>query len=229
MSENPYQKLQVLESETNPLNRQDRLKAITGPLLFWYREHARDLPWRREPTPYAVWISEIMRQQTRVEAVRPYFIRFMDALPDVRALSLVPDDRLLKLWEGLGYYNRARNLKRTAQIVVNEYGGCLPDTKEELQKLPGIGSYTAGAVASIAYGKPEPAVDGNVLRVILRLTARLSDVKWKRTWRRLCQRRTAAPLIRACSRSARPSVYRTARRTVQNVRCVPFVWQRETV
>ena len=136
MSDGLYRKLQVLESNDRPLDRVSRLKAMTDPLLAWYHEHARILPWREEPEPYRVWISEIMLQQTRVEAVKPYFARFMEALPDVKALAAVPDDRLLKLWEGLGYYNRARNLKKAAQIIVNEYGGRLPDTKEELLKLP---------------------------------------------------------------------------------------------
>ena len=176
MSDGLYRKLQVLESEERPLDRISRLEAMTGPLLAWYREHARILPWREEPEPYRVWVSEIMLQQTRVEAVKPYFARFMEALPDVKALAAVPDDRLMKLWEGLGYYNRARNLKKAAQIIVNEYGGRLPDTKEELFKLPGIGSYTAGAVASIAYGKREAAVDGNVLRVISRVLASREDI-----------------------------------------------------
>ena len=176
MSDGLYRKLQVLESEERPLDRISRLEAMTGPLLAWYREHARILPWREEPEPYRVWVSEIMLQQTRVEAVKPYFARFMEALPDVKALAAVPDDRLMKLWEGLGYYNRARNLKKAAQIIVNEYGGRLPDTKEELLKLPGIGSYTAGAVASIAYGKREAAVDGNVLRVISRVLASREDI-----------------------------------------------------
>ena len=121
-------------------------------------------------------VSEIMLQQTRVEAVKPYFARFMEALPDVETLAAAADDRLLKLWEGLGYYSRAKNLKKTAQILVNEYGGRLPDTREELLSLPGIGSYTAGAIASIAYGKPEPAVDGNVLRVLARLLACRDDI-----------------------------------------------------
>ncbi|MCD8096781.1 MAG: A/G-specific adenine glycosylase [Lachnospiraceae bacterium] len=152
------------------------LEQIVRPLLTWYDEHARSLPWREEPTPYRVWVSEIMLQQTRVEAVRPYFERFLQALPDVRALSACPEDELLKLWEGLGYYNRARNLKRATQIIVEEYDGQFPADYEALLGLPGIGSYTGGAIASIAFGIPVPAVDGNVLRVLSRLMASYDDI-----------------------------------------------------
>ena len=140
-------------------------KEIAQPLLIWYRENARDLPWRKEISPYRVWVSEIMLQQTRVEAVKPYFARFMQELPDVRALAEVDEERLLKLWEGLGYYSRARNLQKAARQVCEQYGGELPADYEKLQKLCGIGAYTAGAIASIAYGIPVPAVDGNVMRV----------------------------------------------------------------
>ncbi|MCD8197231.1 MAG: A/G-specific adenine glycosylase [Lachnospiraceae bacterium] len=152
------------------------LEQIVRPLLSWYDEHARALPWREEPTPYRVWVSEIMLQQTRVEAVRPYFERFLKALPDVQTLAECPEDELLKLWEGLGYYNRARNLKRAAQIIVEEYDGRFPADYEALQELPGIGSYTAGAIASIAFGISVPAVDGNVLRVLSRLIASYDDI-----------------------------------------------------
>ncbi|MCM1057411.1 MAG: A/G-specific adenine glycosylase [Firmicutes bacterium] len=146
-----------------------RLETIPKPLLEWYDKNRRILPWREEPTPYRVWVSEIMLQQTRVEAVKPYFERFMSALPDVRALAEAEEEQLLKLWEGLGYYNRVRNLQRAALQILNEYGGEMPEEYEELLKLTGIGSYTAGAIASIAYGRPVPAVDGNVLRVLARL------------------------------------------------------------
>lgn len=146
-----------------------RLTAIPKPLLEWYDKNRRILPWREEPTPYRVWVSEIMLQQTRVEAVKPYFERFMSALPDVNALAEAPEELLLKLWEGLGYYNRVRNLQRAALQIVNEYGGEMPGEYEALLKLTGIGSYTAGAISSIAYGRPVPAVDGNVLRVLARV------------------------------------------------------------
>lgn len=144
-------------------------------LLQWYGENARVLPWRDDPQPYKVWVSEIMLQQTRVEAVKPYFQRFMEVLPDLESLAQAEEQILLKLWEGLGYYNRARNLQKAAQQALSEYGG-LPSTAEELIRLPGIGPYTAGAVASIAFGRPVPAVDGNVLRVVARLMAYDGDI-----------------------------------------------------
>ncbi|MBW7572843.1 A/G-specific adenine glycosylase [Caproiciproducens faecalis] len=160
-----------------------QLHKIVKPLLSWYDANARVLPWRDNPTPYRVWVSEIMLQQTRVEAVKPYFERFTAELPSVEALAAAPEEQLLKLWEGLGYYSRVRNLQKAAQIVMEQYGGILPDQPEELLRLPGIGEYTAGAVASIAYGRPAPAVDGNVLRVLSRVTASrepISDLSVKR-------------------------------------------------
>ena len=176
MPGNLYGRLQVMESEKAPFDPPGRIRAAAAPLLSWYDSHARILPWRERPEPYRVWISEIMLQQTRVEAVKPYFGRFMEALPDIGALAQVEEERLLKLWEGLGYYNRARNLKKAAVTVVENYDGRLPASYEELLKLPGIGSYTAGAIASIAYGIPVPAVDGNVLRVVSRLLASREDI-----------------------------------------------------
>ncbi len=152
------------------------LVELAQPLLEWYDDHARILPWREHPTPYRVWISEIMLQQTRVEAVRPYYERFMGRYPDVESLACAEDDELLKLWEGLGYYNRARNLKKAAVMIMEEYGGVMPASYERLLALPGIGSYTAGAIASIAFGIPRPAVDGNVLRVIARAVCYEKDV-----------------------------------------------------
>lgn len=153
-----------------------RLKETVKPLVEWFRENKRDLPWRRRMDAYRVWISEIMLQQTRVEAVKPYYERFLSELPDVKALSEVPEDRLLKLWEGLGYYNRARNLKYAACQIMEEYGGEFPETYEEIRSLKGIGSYTAGAISSFVYNIPKPAVDGNVLRVVSRITADDSDI-----------------------------------------------------
>lgn len=145
------------------------LLGIPKPLLKWYDNKKRILPWREKPTPYRVWISEIMLQQTRVEAVKPYFERFMKALPDVRTLAYAKEEELLKLWEGLGYYNRVRNLQKAALQIMEEYGGDMPADYDKLLSLKGIGSYTAGAVSSIAFGKVYPAVDGNVLRVIARV------------------------------------------------------------
>ena len=152
------------------------LEEIVVPLLEWYDKQKRTLPWRSKPTPYRVWVSEIMLQQTRVEAVKPYFERFMKALPTVRKLAACPEEELLKLWAGLGYYNRVRNMQKTAQILVQENKGELPAQFDELMKLPGIGKYTAGAISSIAFGIPVPAVDGNVLRVITRITADERDI-----------------------------------------------------
>ena len=148
----------------------------TEHLLAWYEANKRDLPWRRTTEAYPVWISEIMLQQTRVEAVRGYWTRFLEALPTVEALATVEEDRLLKLWEGLGYYSRARNLKRAAQQIMERFGGALPKDYAALLSLPGIGEYTAGAIASIAFGIPVPAVDGNVLRVMARLRDDASDI-----------------------------------------------------
>ncbi|MFR5602480.1 MAG: A/G-specific adenine glycosylase [Lachnospiraceae bacterium] len=175
-SPNLYDQLQVLESGEKRLDRLDRLKAMNRPLLAWYEEHARVLPWREQPEPYRVWISEIMLQQTRVEAVKPYFHRFMEAVPTIKQLAVLEEDRLFKLWEGLGYYNRARNLQKAAVIMAEEYGGQMPGDYESLLKLPGIGSYTAGAIASIAFGIPVPAVDGNVLRVLSRVLGSREDI-----------------------------------------------------
>ena len=152
------------------------LKQLIEPLQKWFRGNARVLPWRENPMAYYVWISEIMLQQTRVEAVKPYFDRFIRELPDVKSLAECPEDKLLKLWEGLGYYNRVRNLKIAANQILDDYDGIIPAEYDELLKLKGIGHYTAGAIASIAYGKPVPAVDGNVLRVISRVTADDSDI-----------------------------------------------------
>ena len=164
-----------------------RLKNAAQTLCGWYHEVERPLPWRQSPTPYHVWLSEIMLQQTRIEAVIPYYERFIGELPDVASLAAVEDGRLMKLWEGLGYYSRARNLKKAAQTVMEQYGGALPQTAKELRKLAGIGPYTAGAVASIAFGQPEPAVDGNVLRVVSRLLADPSDIMLPATRERVTE------------------------------------------
>lgn len=144
--------------------------------MQWYRDNHRALPWRSTRDPYRIWLSEIMLQQTRVTAVIPYYERFTEALPTVFDLAAVDDDRLMKLWQGLGYYSRARNLKRAAVQIVTEYGGTLPDSYRELCRLPGIGSYTAGAIASIAFSERVPAVDGNVLRVLSRLFDDARDI-----------------------------------------------------
>ena len=165
----------------NFLCQTKRLQQIVEPLLSWYHQNRRDLPWRRQVSPYRVWVSEIMLQQTRVEAVKPYFARFMQALPDVRALADCPEERLLKLWEGFGYYSRARNLQKAARVLVQQYDGRLPANFDQLRALPGIGDYTAGAIASIAFDLPVPAVDGNVLRVLTRVLCCADDVSLEAT------------------------------------------------
>ena len=161
---------------------------LAGLLLPWYEANRRELPWRRDVTPYRVWVSEIMLQQTRIEAAKDYFLRFMDALPTVADLAAAGEQTVLKLWEGLGYYSRARNLHKAAKIIMENYGGELPNQVKALRALPGIGDYTAGAIASIAFDLPEPAVDGNVLRVCARLTC--------------CPDSVGQPKIRAAFREA---------------------------
>ena len=169
---------------------------IAPALLAWFGQNARALPFRQDPTPYHIWVSEIMLQQTRVAAALEHYRRFMEALPDIPALAACPDEELFKLWEGLGYYSRARNLKKAAQLVCGEYGGQLPASYEELQKLPGVGEYTAGAIASIAFGLSAPAVDGNVLRVFARLYndgSNIADPATKRLFtRRVMEQQPAA-------------------------------------
>ena len=146
-------------------------------LLAWYDRERRILPWREDPTPYHVWISEIMLQQTRVEAVKGYYLRFLEELPGIPDLASAEEDRLLKLWEGLGYYSRARNLKKAAQQIMEEYGGEMPSDAASLRKLPGIGPYTSAAIASIAFGENVPAVDGNLLRIFARMTGYSGDIR----------------------------------------------------
>ena len=156
---------------------------ILAPLLSWYREEKRSLPWRENPTPYRVWVSEIMLQQTRVEAVKEHYRRFMQELPTVQDLADCEEEKLLKLWEGLGYYSRVRNMQKAAKILCSFYGGEFPISVAELKALPGIGSYTAGAIASIAFGKRQAAVDGNVFRVASRLEENpscIADTKYRK-------------------------------------------------
>jgi A/G-specific adenine glycosylase len=159
--------------------------SVVPALLAWFAENARDLPWRRTTDPYAIWISEVMLQQTQVQTVIPYWERWMKALPNVRRLARAAPDRVLKLWEGLGYYGRARNLQRAAQALVDQHGSVLPNTYDALLQLPGIGRYTAGAICSIAFDQPTPILDGNVLRVLTRLYGISQNVRSKRTNARL--------------------------------------------
>ena len=161
-----YAKIMRMNETLRDSERAETLAQLPALLLPWYDKNKRDLPWRLNTDPYRVWVSEIMLQQTRVEAAREHYIRFLQALPTVEALAACQEDRLMKLWEGLGYYSRARNLQRAAKIVAAEG---FPRTAKEWKKLPGIGDYTAGAIASIAFGERAPAVDGNVIRVLSRL------------------------------------------------------------
>src|SRR5512140_1816962 len=164
----------------------ERDRAVRERLGRWFDGAARDLPWRKERAPYRVWLSEIMLQQTRVDTVVPYFHRFLDRFPDVGALAAAEIDDVLHLWSGLGYYRRARQLHATAREVTARYGGVFPSEAAELRALPGVGAYTAGAIASIAYGKREPLVDGNVARVFARLEGIEESIKSpaaiKRVW-----------------------------------------------
>ena len=152
------------------------LSQFPAPLLAWYQHNARALPWRQSPTPYRVWVSEIMLQQTRVGAVLGYFSRFMETFPTVADLAQAPEDLLMKQWQGLGYYSRARNLQKAAKQIMTDFGGEFPRAYEDIRSLAGVGDYTAGAIASIAFGLPVPAVDGNLLRVTARLTGDFTDI-----------------------------------------------------
>lgn len=164
------------------------LKKIRQPIVEWYQQNKRELPWRKEKNPYHIWISEIMLQQTRIEAVKQYYERFLKQIPNIQALSEIEEEKLLKLWEGLGYYNRARNLKKAAQIVQEKYHGQMPKRYQELVELPGIGEYTAGAISSIAYDECVPAVDGNVLRVISRVVGSKEDVLESKTKKKFTEK-----------------------------------------
>lgn len=154
-------------------------------LLPWYRENRRELPWRADRQPYHIWLSEIMLQQTRVEAVKGYYTRFLAELPDIASLAECDDELLHKLWEGLGYYSRVRNLKKAAGVILERHGGVFPERYDQVLALPGIGEYTAGAICSIAFNQPTPAVDGNVLRVVSRLTDDPSPIDLPETKRRV--------------------------------------------
>lgn len=191
------------------------LESISAPLLKWYGANRRILPWREEPSPYRVWVSEIMLQQTRVEAVKPYFERFLSKLPDIRALSQADEETLLKLWEGLGYYNRVRNLKKAAVQMMERYGGEMPADYEALLSLSGIGSYTAGAISSIAFGLPKPAVDGNVLRVLSRVRGDERSVSDARV-RQSVERELEAVMPREC-----PGEFNQAMMEIGAMVCIP--------
>lgn len=197
------------------MNQQDRIGEITAPLLHWYAKNKRVLPWREDKNPYHIWISEIMLQQTRVEAVKGYYARFLERLPQVEDLAEVGEDELMKLWQGLGYYNRARNLKKAAEMIAGEYHGRFPEEYEELLRLPGIGEYTAGAIASMAFGKPVPAVDGNVYRIYTRLFADGSDIMQGKVRKRIREE------IKAVVPEKCPGEYNQAWMDLGAVICLP--------
>ena len=184
-------------------------------LLQWYQENHRTLPWRSDPTAYHVWVSEIMLQQTRVAAVLGYYERFMAALPTVEELARAEEDVLLKLWQGLGYYNRARNLQKAARCIVEQHDGVFPETYEELLQLPGVGEYTAGAIASIAFGRCVPAVDGNVLRVIARITGDEGDITRPETKKRI------RSLLQETMPGSLPGAYNQALMELGALVCLP--------
>ena len=199
---------------------QKKLQRLLQTLTIWYESHARELPWRACVTPYRVWVSEIMLQQTRVEAVKPYFARFIEALPDIAALAQCEEERLLKLWEGLGYYNRVRNMQKAAQILTEQYGGEMPANYDTLLSLPGIGSYTAGAIASIAFGLPEPAVDGNVLRVLTRVFDDHSDIA-KQSFKKQTESVLREAMRRICTSGPSAGMVNQALMELGATVCVP--------
>ena len=191
------------------------LEEIVRPLVKWYRDNKRILPWRDKDNAYYTWVSEIMLQQTRVEAVKPYFQRFITELPDIQSLAKCPEEKLLKLWEGLGYYNRVRNMQEAAKTVKDEYNGRLPEDYQALLSLKGIGSYTAGAIASIAYGEKVPAVDGNVLRVISRITESTEDIS-RQSVRRKIEQQVSQIMPSDC-----PGDFNQALMELGEVICIP--------
>lgn len=164
------------------------LQDLPERLLPWFEENRRDLPWRRDREPYHVWLSEIMLQQTRVEAVKGYYERFLQRLPTIGVLAAAEENELLKLWEGLGYYSRVRNLQKAAKIIARDHGGEFPREYDKVRALPGVGAYTAGAICSICFGQPTPAVDGNVLRVVSRLLASDAPISDERVRRGVAQK-----------------------------------------
>lgn len=188
---------------------------MTELLMQWYKTHARDLPWRNTKDPYAIWVSEIMLQQTRVDTVIPYYQRFMEVLPTVAALSEASEEQLFKLWEGLGYYTRVRNMKKAAQVLMESFHGALPADYAELCKLPGIGEYTAGAIASEAFDIPVPAVDGNVLRVLSRILAHEGSITEPKT------KRHFTDLLRAAYPEKEAGIFTQSLMELGAVVCIP--------
>ena len=195
-------------------NKERSLKLVSA-LQNWYDKSSRDLVWRKTQEPYSIWISEIMAQQTRISAVLPYYERFMALFPHVEDLAVAPIDVVLKAWEGLGYYSRAHNLSKTAKIIVEQYGGQFPKDVSLLKKLPGIGDYTAGAIASICFQEPIPAVDGNVLRVFARLEDNEMDIKQTAT--KKCLTNYVADILT----NAKPGIFNQALMELGALICLP--------
>ena len=189
--------------------------SLPAQLLPWYQENRRALPWREDRQAYHVWISEIMLQQTRVAAVMPYYRAWMEELPTAEALAAVSEERLMKLWQGLGYYSRARNLQRAARMIVEKFGGRFPETYSDLLSLPGVGDYTAGAVASIAFGQAVPAVDGNVLRVAARVADIREDIMDPRV------RASFRAMMEAAMPAERPGAFNQALMDLGAMVCLP--------
>lgn len=200
--------------------KSEKLNILLQDLIAWYPSVARELPWRADKNPYHVWLSEIMLQQTRVEAVKEYYKRFLTALPTIQDLAEVEEDRLLKLWQGLGYYNRAKNLKKAAEVIVNEYGGEFPKTYEAIKSLPGIGDYTAGAISSICYDLPEPGIDGNVLRIYARIMAYQESIDKQATKNSIRQEFAKAYQLLA-EKDGKPSIATQSLMELGQLVCVP--------
>ncbi len=192
-----------------------RTEEFQQDLLHWFERNLRDLPWRQDRDPYKIWVSEIMLQQTRVDTVIPYFNRFIERFPTLQDLAQAEEDDVLKLWEGLGYYSRARNLHAGVKEVRASYGGAVPDSPEEISKIKGVGPYTAGAILSIAYGKPEPAVDGNVMRVLSRLLVIEDDIQKVKTRKRF------ETIIRELIAKDNPSYFNQALMELGALICTP--------
>lgn len=194
---------------------------FVNPILVWYNQQKRDLPWRHTKDPYKIWVSEIMLQQTRVEAVKSYYQRFLETLPDIPALAGCPDDLLLKLWEGLGYYSRVRNMKKAALTMMETYGGSFPTSYDKIRSLPGIGDYTAGAISSIAFSLREAAVDGNVMRVMARLENSREDILKASEKRRVAQKLKAVMEAVPPDQDFRPGDFNQALIELGALICVP--------
>src|SRR6478735_6794307 len=190
-------------------------KAFQSDLISWFKQEQRDLPWRKDQDPYKVWVSEIMLQQTRVDTVIPYFNRFIEQFPTVEALSKAEEEKVLKAWEGLGYYSRARNLHSAVKEVHEKYGGQVPDNPKEISSLKGVGPYTAGAILSIAYGIPEPAVDGNVMRVLSRILLIKDDIAKPKT------RKVFEEIVREIISIENPSYFNQGLMELGALICIP--------